>query len=153
MIGAATKFENRAKRVTDAKNKAAFRNVRHALASIRRDAQASMKEAPGPSKPGTPPHVHKGNLRRSIRFAVTDEKAGEGIVGPSEQVVGIRGYVLEFAGTRLTSAARGAGGKFKKGAQRRAKAPSGAKWARPFMAPALERAVVRMANDWRSSIG
>jgi hypothetical protein len=155
VIGLQTRVETYAKRVNDAKGKAAYKNVRHALASIRAYAKASMKMATGPkdySAPGTPPNIHRGNLWRSIRYGVTDGKAGEGVVGPSFDIVGIRGYVLEFAGTRILSAARGPGGRFKKGQQKRAKAPSGAKWSRPFMSPALERAKARMASDWRAAI-
>ena len=124
------KFEDYHQKVLDRTNKAKFRNLTNALAGIRKDVIGSMHFAKGPSKPGTPPNIHYGNLRRSIRFAVEPSKE-EGVVGPSEEVVGIRGYVLEFAGTKIKSAARDASGRFVKGGQQRKKAPSGASWPGP----------------------
>lgn len=150
-VTARTTYEDYHQKVLDGVNRAKFKNLKNALFSIRKDVIGSMPFAKGPAGKGAPPHAHFGNLRRSIRVAAEENK-DEGVVGPSADVVGIRGYVLEFAGTKIESAQRDQSGRFVKGKQKRAKAPSGAKWAHPFMQPALERAVVRMQDDWRAAI-
>ena len=103
-----------------------------------RIARASTIRAPGPSPPGTPPHEHYGDLDRSIAVAI-DEATGHVVVGPRESIVGLRGSVLEFAGTHDPDAGRDRFGRFLEGHASRT-APSGARWARPFMRPAFEQA-------------
>jgi hypothetical protein len=104
-----------------------------------RIAKASTVRASGPSPPGTPPHEHYGDLDRSIAVAV-DESTGDVVVGPRASIVGERGAVLEFAGTYDPDAGRDKFGRFLVGHASRT-APSGARWARPFMRPALEQAI------------
>jgi len=104
-----------------------------------RIARASTIPAPGPSPPGTPPHEHYGDLDRSIAVAI-DEATGNVVVGPRESIVGERGSVLEFAGTYDPDAGRDRFGRFLQGHASRM-APSGAKWARPFMRPAFDQAI------------
>jgi len=106
---------------------------------IVRIARASTIRAKGPSAPGTPPHEHYGDLDRSIAVAI-DEATGSVVVGPRESIVGERGSILEFAGTYDPDAGRDRFGRFLTGHASR-KAPSGAKWARPFMRPAFEQAI------------
>ena len=80
MIGVEVKTEDQTKRVTDAAERAAFRNFGHAAARISKDAKESLVTAEGPSPPGTPPHTHQGAfLRRAIRFDATKEDA---VIGP-----------------------------------------------------------------------
>ena len=104
-----------------------------------RIARASTIRAPGPSPPGTQPHEHYGDLDRSIAVAI-DESSGNVVAGPRESIVGLRGAVLEFAGTYDPTAGRDKFGRFLTGHASRT-APSGARWARPFMRPAFEQAV------------
>lgn len=104
-----------------------------------RIARASTVKAPGPSKPGTPPHEHYGDLDRSIAVAI-DESTGNVVVGPRASIVGERGSVLEFAGTYDPTAGRDRFGRFLTGHASRT-APSGARWARPFMRPAFDQAI------------
>ena len=104
-----------------------------------RIARASTIKARGPSPPNTPPHEHFGDLDRSIAVAI-DESTGDVLVGPRESVVGLRGSVLEFAGTYDPDAGRDRFGRFLKGHASRT-APSGSRWARPFMRPAFEQAL------------
>ena len=104
-----------------------------------RIARASTIRRKGPSPPGTPPHEHYGDLDRSIAVAV-DEATGDVVVGPRESIVGLRGGVLEFAGTYDPDAGRDRFGRFLEGHASRT-APSGAKWAHPFMRPAFEQAL------------
>lgn len=104
-----------------------------------RIARASTVRAEGPSRPGTPPHEHYGDLDRAITVGINDA-TGEVVAGPRASIVGERGNVLEFAGTYDPSAGRDEFGRFLQGHAART-APSGAKWARPFMKPAFEQAV------------
>ncbi len=104
-----------------------------------RIARASTIKAEGPSEPGTPPHEHFGDLDRSIAIAV-DKSTGSVSVGPRASIVGVRGSVLEFAGTYDPDAGRDKFGQFLEGHASRT-APSGSRWARPFMRPAFEQAI------------
>jgi len=104
-----------------------------------RIARASTIKAPGSSPPGTPPHEHYGDLDRSIAVAI-DESTGNVVVGPRASIVGERGGVLEFAGTYDPDAGRDKFGRFLTGHASRT-APSGSRWARPFMRPAFEQAL------------
>ncbi len=104
---------------------------------IQKIARASTIKAKGPSEPNTPPHEHFGDLDRSIRIAT---RGDEVLVGPRFSVVGVRGGVLEFAGTYDPDAGRDKFGQFLKGHASRT-APSGSRWARPFMRPAFEQAL------------
>ena len=139
MIGSSFQFTDQTKRVTVATEKAAFRNFSHAAATIRKDAVASIVDAPGPSDPGTPPHTHtagvtkkgkvrKGNLQRAIAYDATKEDA---IIGPRFSVVGLAGRAHElgevFHGDQFDE--------------------------RAFMGPALDDNLTRFAQDWDGSIG
>lgn len=131
MIGAAIKVETQFNRVAKAVDKAAYRNMGHAAASISKDAKASLEKAEGPSLPGTPPHTHKGTyLRRAIRYAY-DRNKQEAVIGPAYSIVGTAGQPHEF------------GEEFK-----------GQDFPeRSFMFPALERNIDRFASDWAGSAG
>lgn len=107
--------------------------------AVVRIARASTIRRRGPSPPGTPPHEHYGNLDRSIAVGVNDS-TGDVVAGPRASVVGERGNVLEFAGTYDPNAGRDPFGRFLTGHASRL-APSGSRWARPFMRPAFEKAV------------
>ena len=106
---------------------------------IVRIARASTIKAKGPSQPNTPPHEHFGDLDRSIAVGI-DESTGNVVVGPRASIVGQRGNVLEFAGTYDPDAGRDEFGRFLTGHASRT-APSGARWARPYMRPAFEQAL------------
>lgn len=115
-------------RIEKAAKRAGFRNFGHAAASIRRDAISTIEQAEGASAPGTPPHTHKGRqLARSVRFFANDRGA---VIGPVASMVGTSGTAQEF------------GGQYK-----------GEEYpARPFMGPALSRAVPRIGGDWAGSV-
>lgn len=131
MIGAQTKVTRHTGRVDNAVKKASFRNFGHAAASIRKDAAASLQRVASddPSPPGQPPHTHKGVfLKRALRYHVDPFSA---VIGPRESVVGKAASAHEH------------GGRYK-----------GAEYPqRPFMFPALQRAIPRIGNRWRGSIG
>lgn len=107
--------------------------------SVVRIARRLTIKARGPSPPGTPPHEHYGDLDRSLAVGI-NEATGEVVAGPRASIVGERGNVLEFAGTYDPAAGRDEFGRFLRGHASR-KAPSGARWARPLMRPAFERAI------------
>lgn len=129
MLGLTVKVEDTTKRVTDAAEKATFRNFAHAAARISKDAKASLITSAGPSSPGSPPHTHKGAfLRRAVRFAADKTSA---VIGPMASIVDDAGAAHEF------------GGGF-----RGQDYPE-----RPFMGPALEKSIPRLGPDWAGSIG
>lgn len=131
MIGLTVQVENNFKRVEDAARKAAFKNLKHAAASISKDEKASFEKAPQgqASTPGSPPHTHRGQfIKRAVRFESDDESA---VIGPMASVVGEVGAVHEFGETY-------------KGTDY----PE-----REFAGPALERGAPRFAGSWQGSVG
>ncbi len=128
-IGVRASSEDSFARVTAAVDKAKFRNLFHAAASISKDVKSTLEKSLGPSVPGSPPHTHRGVfLRRAIRYQANKQGA---IIGPLASVVGDAGHAHEF------------GGKY-----RGTTYPE-----RPFMRPALNRAIPRFAGSWRGSVG
>ena len=131
MIGSTTSVKLHPERVTKAVDKAAFKNMGHAAARVRKDAQASIERATGASEPGTPPHTHRGTyLKRAIRFAY-DKQKQEAVVGTLASIIGEAGSPHEHGGEYK-------GGTFPK---------------RAFMFPAMEKNHDRMAGDWAGSVG
>lgn len=143
MIGLEIKIEDTTPRVEAAAERAVFRNVGHAAATIRNEAIESIEPATGPSAPGTPPHTHtsgvtqkgkvrRGELPRAIVFD-QDRDAQSAIIGPRYSVVGESGAAHE--GTL--------GGEYK-----------GDEYPeRPFMGPALDNNNDRFASSFAGSIG
>jgi phage gpG-like protein len=130
MIGAEVKTENHTQRVTDAVDQAAFKNLGHAAATIRKDAVESIVVAEGPSPEGTPPQTRRRQLKRAIRFDY-DRSDQSAVVGPLESMVG------------ESAAAHELGGEF-----RGQEFPE-----RPFMVPAMDKNLDRFAGDWAGSVG
>jgi hypothetical protein len=97
----------------------------------------SMKPAAGPAPPNQPPHRHYGDLAASIAVEF-DPATQTVVVGPRRSYIGLRGAVLEFAGTFDPAAERDPAGRFARDHRSRT-APSFAKWAHPFMRPAIEQ--------------
>lgn len=130
MIELAVQIIDRVSRVQSAAEQAAFRNLGHAAASLRKTAIESIEKSDEPSDPGEPPHTSAGQLPRAIRFDV-DKQAQEAVVGPRASVVGEAGAAHEF------------GEEF-----RGDDYPE-----RPYMLPALDANLDRLASDWAGSIG
>ena len=122
------------KPVLRAAEKATFRNLRHAAASIRKEAAASIVPGDEPSAPGTPPHTgtakgkRRGVLPRAIFFAVDGDAA---VIGPRASVAGTGGAAHEH------------GGRFRGQTYPR----------RPFMGPQLVAAAPRIGSQWAGTIG
>lgn len=152
MFGLSVKVENKLQKVEQAAEKAAFKNFGHAAASIRKDAIASIKDAPtgdrgrdsrgrftkakridAGSPPGTPPYTHgKGKRGRRIKKAILYAADKEGaVIGTAYSKFGTAGSPHEH------------GGSYK-----------GQIFAeRPFMFPALLRQAGRFAGSFAGSIG
>ncbi len=129
MITVAVKVQSFVDRVEKAQDKAAFRNYKHAAASIRKDMAGSIEQAEGPSPAGTPPHTHRRRfLARAIRFFADEHGA---LIGPMHSIVGEAGAAHEFGGEYK-------GQTFDK---------------REFAGPALERGTERFAGSWAGSVG
>jgi hypothetical protein len=111
---------------------AAYRNMEHAAASIRKDIIASIKvsDRHHPANPGQPPHTRKRLLPRSIVYYVRPD-GKYAIIGVVKDKAGTVAKAFEFGG-------RYKGGDYPK---------------RPFMLPGLERGMPRFAGRWRGSIG
>ena len=138
-IGVEAKITDRTRAVRNAVKKGAFKSLHHAAASIRRAAIESMVFAAKASKPGTPPHAHKGKLRRSIRYSGDETNV---TVGPAYSAIRSGGRPPWLGSMHER------GGMFrgkKKGTKRYVPA-------RPFMAPALAAASKRFKASWKSSI-
>jgi phage gpG-like protein len=129
VIGFKFRWNFHPKRVRNAAERASYRNLGHAGASIRLTARRSIRRSKNPSKEGKPPHTRKGQLKRSLRYAV-DRQRERVLIGPTFTVVGRSAMAHEF------------GGKYKK--QRYP--------ARPFMGPALEKSKNRISKLWANSI-
>jgi hypothetical protein len=129
MFGFKAKWKFHPKRVKNTAKKATFRNLGHAGAAIRLTARRSIKKGKRSSRAGQPPHTRKGQLKRSLRYAVDKDK-GSVIIGPTYTMVGRSGMAHEF------------GGKFR--GQRYPK--------RRFMGPALEKNTHKLSRLWADSI-
>lgn len=131
MFGWQSKFENKGQKVVKATEKTTFENLRHAVASMRKDAASTIKRRKNPeisSPPGTPPFTHVGFARQALRWFVD---RAEAIMGFTFSKFGTVGATHEYA---LKEEGRDY--------------PE-----RPTVVPALERGVVRFHQDWRASIG
>jgi hypothetical protein len=128
MMDAKVTYIDERNRVTDAVDRAAFKNFGHAAARIRKDAIESIVVSPVASTPGTPPHTRRKQLTNAIVFDANKDGA---VIGPRFSRVGDAGAAHEF------------GGEF-----RGQLYPE-----RQFMLPALESNLDRFADEWRGSVG
>ena len=127
MFSATTKITDQTAKVTAAAKKGAFKSFAHTAARIRKDAIESIVREKKASKPGTPPHTRRGQLKRAILFAADATGA---VIGPRKSFVGESAKAHEF-GTEF----------------RGIEFP-----VRPFMRPALESNLSRFKSEWKGSI-
>lgn len=129
MIGLRVRTKSEVRRVKRKAQQRTFTSLGHAGAAIRLTARRSIRRRKTASAPGQPPHTRRGQLRRSIAYAV--EKARQRVlVGPDAAFVGPSGAAHEFGG-RI----------------RRERFPK-----RPFMGPSLEKMRPRLPKLWANSI-
>ena len=129
--GLKTRTTDQSRRVVEAKDRAAFRNLGHAAARIRKDAAGSVKKRKNKRKAspaGTPPFTHAGYAKQAIRFAADRFSA---VVGFRRSKIGLVAATHEHG---LAEEGR--------------KYPT-----RPTIGPALKRNINRFARDWRATIG
>ena len=154
MIGATTsKIErDNSRAVVRAATETGFKSLKHAAFSIAKSARGSMVRAKGPSPAGQPPHVHRGRLRRAVRGG---EEGGEYVVGASYAGMQTGSYppwmakMHEKGGTFGVNARTGLTSLTKTGKRRKAAVYP----ARPFMLPALQRAVARFNESFGGGLG
>ena len=141
-------------RVTDAVDAATRRALSKAGSFIRRDARQSMRKAKIKSKPGNPPHVHKGQVKRFLFFAYEPDTASV-IIGP-EKISGVTSktalHALEYGGETTMVI-----GKRHRRRYWWQKAPHNEYrqiiiQARPFMGPALKKNQPLIASGWRNEV-
>ena len=130
MFQAIVKVTEHLKKVAEAARKASLDRLRRAAAGIRKDAQASIENAPGPSAPGSPPHSRRGQIRNAIIYDVDADNLSA-VIGPRASRVG------------QSARAHERGGEFK-----------GTEYpARPFMEPAMVGRLESFAGSFSGSIG
>lgn len=129
MIGTKVKTKNSIDKLKAKAKQGSFKSLGHAGAAIRLAARRSIRKRKSASVPGTPPNTRKGQLKRSILYAL-DKQRGVVLIGPDYEVVGTAGKAHEF------------GGRY-----RREKYPK-----RPFMGPALEKVKDRLPPMWANSV-
>jgi len=129
MISMRGRSEFYSQRMRDAAKKASFKSLNHAGAAIRLTARRSIRRNKKPSREGTPPHTKKGQLKRSLRYAVNKDK-GSVIIGPTYTVVGRSGMAHEFGGKYY-------GRDYPK---------------RKFMGPALNKMEKKIPKSWADSV-
>jgi len=131
MIGCSVKIIDQTPRVKKAVDRANYRNLGHAAASVRRSAMKSIVRGKQPAAAGLPPHTRRARrLPRSI-FYHAERDGLSSIVGPVYSRVGVVGEAHEFGKTYMGT-----------------KYPE-----RPFMGPALEENLDRMPSYWLHSVG
>lgn len=138
-------------RVAQAAEKEQYYALRRAAFRVYETSRESIKQAAGPSPPGTPPHTHTqgtvksrrskrfgmkryGVLPRSIKYDV-DRSLLEAIIGPTAIDAGLAGFVHEFGGDRPDTF------------------PVENYPMRPFMSPAMEAELDNFAGEFAGSIG
>jgi hypothetical protein len=131
MIGMDIKASIDTKPIERAVEKATFENIRHASFSLSKDAKSTIDKSSAPSEPGEAPHT-KGKKGHNLKGAIfTNVQKDSGLIGPRASWVDDAGELHEFGERRE-------GEDFDE---------------RPFMGPALDRAIPRFAQDWTGSIG
>ena len=122
-----------------AAKKTCFKSLEHAGNAIIKTARESMVFTKGPSPAGTPPHAHRGRLRRDMRVG---EEGGHVYAGVSYEAMTTSMYPPWMA--RIHEE----GGTFTGRKKRTVTFP-----ARPFMLPALERNIARFESNFGTGTG
>ena len=135
--------KKREKAVDNAK----FRSLRKALFAIRKSAVDSMVKVKGPSRPGRPPHRHRGRLAYSV-WVDHEKGADEGVVGPAYSRAQKKGLPPWIGRMHEKGGVFGGKKKTKSGKIRKPAVYP----ARPYMKPAFDRNIHRFHKDWRGSL-
>lgn len=76
-----------------------------ASAYLRTSARRSIRKSGRPAQPGRPPHTYRGQLKRSILFAV-DKKRLSALIGPSASLISDIAKYHEFGGVQTSKGER-----------------------------------------------
>lgn len=129
MLGMKVDVQVDTKPVEEAAEKAAYKNLGHMAASIRKETIRAIKKSKKPAAEGQPVHTRAGLAKRAVLYHV-DPDGREAIVGFSADVVG------------EAMAAHEHGGQYR-----------GTDYpARPTIGPAFEAALPRMGPEWEGAI-
>ena len=128
MIEVKVEVVDKTDEVKKAAERAAFKNLGHAAASIRKTAIASIETSPEPSEAGRPPHTRRGRAKKAVQYFSDKQSA---VVGFAASVIGTGMEPHEHGRPRGEN-----------------EYPE-----RPTMGPALEANVDRFADKWKGSIG
>ena len=155
------------KKVIDRVDAARRRVLSRQGAFVRTAARSSIRKRKKASAPGQPPSSHEGSLKRFLLFYY-DPQAETVVIGPqrtSTAATGVGGepatQVLEYGGDVLMHEVQRKGRWVRRPPRAAAKeAGYGARTrvrrarvaARPYMAPALERAMKDLAKDWKGEV-
>ena len=149
-IGVTAKLTANGKPVTEAAKKTGYKSIQHAGFSIAKMARESMTRARGPSPAGTPPHVHRGRLRRSIRVAIDRDEV---LIGPSYARMKTGSYPPWMASMHERGGTFGVNRQGRTSLTKTGKRRKPAVYpARPFMAPALQKAISRFTEAFKGTI-
>ncbi len=112
-------------------------------AFVRSSARQSMRRRKAASPPGSPPSVHKGQIKKFLWFAY-DPARRSVVIGPEALPGGkaIAPEVLEYGGTE----------RIKTGTTKRRKTVTARYAARPFMGPALAKERPKLPGLWANSV-
>jgi hypothetical protein len=91
--------------VKKAVRRAAWKNLAHSAAGLRKVAQFSIKTRAASSDAGQPPHTRQGALRRSILFAVESDSVA--VIGPSVTMISDVARAHEHGGPQRPRSTRG----------------------------------------------
>lgn len=131
MIETTVRTAENTKKIQQSAEKATFENLRHAAFSLSKDAKSTIDKSDSPSEAGSAPHT-KGKKGHNLKGAIfTNIIRDSALIGPRASFVEDAGALHEFGERRE-------GEDFDE---------------RPFMGPALDRAIPRFAADWAGSIG
>lgn len=128
MIEMKVTVDDETDKVERAVERTSYRNLGHAVASIHKEAAASLEISSEPSEPSEPPHTRLGQFRRALQSDVEDKRTA--VVGPRASIVGESAAAHEHGEEYR-------GDKFPE---------------RPFMGPVMEANLDRFARGWGGSL-
>ncbi len=92
-MGVTVRTRDYTREVEKAAAETTFKSLQHAGATVRKIARNAIKRRKKPSKPGESPHTRRGQLRRSILYAMDGKK--KVLIGPSINLISRIGAVHE----------------------------------------------------------
>lgn len=132
-------------KVQNAAGRMHARALSRAGAFVRRTARQSMRKRRGPSRPGTPPSVHQGDLKRFLWFAYEPTRTTV-VIGPVGFARSTVPLLLETGGFVTVYKWKTVNGRRLRVPERRRLA------ARPYMGPALRANLSVIPQQYRGAL-